>query len=312
LSDATEPRSWKRWVFLAVPIVGVLELCAHVAQTRGAVSENDWIAARDAVKSQAQPSDLVVFAPRWTDPVGRRYFGPELATFEREARPDESRFPRAVEVSIRGMHAPELAGWKKLDEKRVGAITITTLANPQPAALKDDLLAHVAPDKMQVVRTDGGGRELECGWVQGPPQTGNLGFGPGVPGNRFNCPISGFVGISVVADLDYKPRRCIYAPPPGGNAALRITFKNVAIGAMLHGHHALYVEAERQKTGAPVTLRFRIGDRSLGSVVHNDGDGWKAFDLPTTEWAGQTQDIVAEVSSPRGERRMYCFEADTR
>jgi hypothetical protein len=53
-------------------------------------------------------------------------------------------------------------------------------------------------------------------------------------------------------------------------------------------------------------------------VVHNDGDGWKPFELDTRDLAeaakasGGKADLVADIESPSGERRMYCFEADTR
>lgn len=301
---------YKRWLFAIVPLVGVVELAAHVKQSYGAVPEKDWLAARDAVKAIAKPEDLVVFAPSWSEPLGRRYFGPELATVAREAHPDETRFARAIEVSIRGKHAPELAAWRASAEQKVGAVTIRTLENPAPATVLTDLVTRIAPETARVTRADGD-REQPCAFAHGPAQTGNLGFGPAVPGDKFNCG-STFVGVSVFAVLDYTARRCIYAAPPGGAAATRIRFADVVMGRALHGHHALYVEAERQREGAPVTLQFRIGDRSVGKVVHLDGEGWKGFELDTSEWAGQTVELIADVTSPNANRRMYCFEADTR
>ena len=73
--------------------MGLLELGAHVVQTHGAARDADWQAARDYVGSQVKPEDLVTFAPRWVDPVGREQFGPAIATLEREARPDETPLP---------------------------------------------------------------------------------------------------------------------------------------------------------------------------------------------------------------------------
>ncbi len=301
--------SWKqavrRWAFAAVPIVGIVELGAHIAQTRPAASEADWTAARDYVKAQVKPDDLVAFAPRWDDPVGRMHFGADLATLEREARPDETRFPRALEVSIRGAHLPALRGWKRESEQRFGGVTVTTWDNPTPVHLLDDLVSHVDPARMRVSRGP-----ADCPWQRTQGQSGSLGFGPAIPVNRFMCPGGAFVGMSVVTDLDYVPHRCIYAPPAGG-APTRIQFLGVHFGSALHGHHAIYVEAERNKTGAPVTLTFRVGDATLASLEHRDGDGWKSFELDTSAYQGQTLDLVAEVSGS-GDRRMYCFEADTR
>jgi hypothetical protein len=297
---------FQRWAFAAVPLVGLLELAAHAVQTHSVTPDADLSAARAYVAAHAAPEDLVAFAPKWVDPVGRAHFGSALATVEREARADETRFPRALEVSIRGAHLPALAGWRRASEQRFGSVLVTTWDNPAPAQVLDDLVSRVDPQHLRVSRGD-----AECNFTHGTAQSGNLGFGPAIPGDHFVCPGGGFVGASVVADLDYVPHRCVFAPP-SGSAPLRLRFTDVRFGRVLHGHHALYVEAERDKKGAPVTLSFKSGDSTLGTVVHRDGDGWKPFEIDTSALDGQKGDLLAEISSPGGERRLYCFEADTR
>ena len=289
-----------------VPMASLLELGAHAVQIRSAVPASDWAASRDYVAAQAKPEDLVVFAPRWVDPIGRQTFGPEVATIARESPPDASRFPRAYEVSIRGAHAPTLEGWRRGRVQRFGAITVSAWDNPAPVRLIDDLVTRVDPEHLRVSRGD-----VECPFAHGLPQSGGLGFGPGVPADRFNCPGGSFVGVSVVADLDYFPHRCIYAPPPG-SAPLRLRFLDLHLGRALHGHHGLYVEAERGRKGVPVTIAFKVGDSILGSLVHRDGEGWKSFELDTSEIAGKSVELDVEINAPGGDRRMYCFEADTR
>jgi len=138
-----------------------------------------------------------------------------------------------------------------------------------------------------------------------------MGHGPAVPEERFTCPGGGNVSLSVVAPLDYRPRRCLLASPVGGNGALRIRFTGVTFASSLYGHHAVYVEAERRKKGAPVSLTFRAGGTVLGSMTHADGDGWKGFELNTTDLAGQKLDLDVDVTSSEP-NRPYCFEADTR
>jgi hypothetical protein len=307
LSGATSQRlhAWKKWAFALVPAVGIVELVAHVAQTRPAASSADWDAARDYVAAQATPQDLVAFAPHWVDPVGREHFGPRIATLLREAPPDETRFPRALEVSIRGAHLPELDGWRPAASQRFGGVTVTTWENPNPAHVIDDLVAQIDPQRVRVTRG-----AADCPFQRGGPQSGGLGYGPAIPGDRFVCNGGGFVGVSVVPDLEYRGHRCIYAPPQG--APLRIHFLDVHFGTVLHGHHAIYVEAERDRKGTPVTITFTgPGDVFLGAPVHRDGDGWKGFDLDTSTLNGQHGELVAEIASS-GERRMYCFEAETR
>jgi hypothetical protein len=297
---------FRRWAFAAVPALGLVELAAHAVETRRVASDADWNAARDYVAAQARHEDLVAFAPGWADPIGRAHFGPALATLEREARADETRFPRALEVSIRGAHLPAFAEWRRSGEQRFGSVSVTTWENPAPAQVIDDLVSRVDAQHLRVSRGD-----ADCPFQHGAAQSGGLGFGPTIPGDHFACPGGAFVGASVVADLDYVPHRCVFAPPPG-NAPLRLRFADVRFGHLLHGHHALYVEAERDRKGAPVTLSFRSGDAALGTVVHRDGDGWKPFELDTSALAGQTGELLVEISSPGGERRLYCFEADTR
>ncbi len=300
----------KKWGFAFVPAVGILELVAHLWQTTaGVVPESDWRAAREVVKAKAKADDLVVFAPKWTDPVGRETFGDEVATLEREAFPDVTRFPRALEVSIRGKHRDELAGWKELARDQVGGVTITTLENPSPAKVIDDLVRHASPQGMTVQRTDGA-REVDCAFQTGGGQAGGLGFGMAIPNERFACPGGAFVGVSVLEPIDYSARKCLYAAPIGGGSILRVRFANVAFGKALHGHHGLYSEHERG--GASVTLLFKAEDKTLGRVVHNDGDGWKGYELDTRELEGKRGELIAEVTAGNGNRRQYCFEADTR
>jgi hypothetical protein len=304
-------KAWRRYAFAAIPAAGLLELGAHVVQTHSVAPDSDWQAARAFVAAHAASEDLVAFAPRWADPVGREQFGPSVATLEREARADVARFPRAYEVSIRGAHLDELAGWSREGAQRFGGVTVTTWKNPAPLAVIDDLVSHVDPQHMRVSRLQGD-RESDCPFSRLSPASGGLGAGPAMPSERFVCPGGSGVSASVVADLDYYPHRCIYTPAVGGDASVRLRFLDVPLGRSIQGHHALYVEAERKKQGAPVTITFRIGDTTLGSVVHHDGDGWRPFELDTSAFAGQRADVVADIASPGGQRRYYCFEASTR
>jgi hypothetical protein len=312
-----------KWLFLLVPLVALVEVGAHVYQTTlGVVPESDWTAARDAVASKIHDGDLVIFAPAWADPLGREYFKDALASIEREAFPDLTRFPRAFEVSIRGAHRRELDGWREVGREEAGKVTIVTWENPAPATVLDDLVKRAAQQEMRVLRVDGP-RESDCAFGRFGTQTGGLGHGPAVPNERWNCPAGTFAGVSVVSALDYTPHRCIYAPPTGSGSTLRLVWSGVRFGHVLHGHHGLYVEAERHKDGAPVTLTFRVEEPDpdsaggvisnvIGRVVHRDGQGWAGFELETSELADKTADLVAEITAPNGNRRMYCFEADTR
>lgn len=304
---------WSRWLLAgAIPAAGLLELTAHLVQTCSVVQEDDWKAAREYVASQIRPDDLVTFAPRWTDPIGREVFGASLATVEREARGDESAFPRAFEVSIQGAHDPTLSHWRRSGRNAFGRVVVTTLENPAPQRILDDFVSMAGAGRasVSIVRR---GVETECPFSRGAPASGPLGFGPAVPVDRFVCPGGDLVAPTVLADPDYyPPRRCIYARPPGGDGVLRLRFPGVSMGRSLHGHHSLYAEAEDPPQGPPVTIAFRIDGALVGEAVHRDGDSWKAFEFDTSDYAGTRADVVVEVGSASAERRMYCFEASTR
>ena len=273
------------------------------------VPDADWVAARAVVKGMVRPDDLVAFAPSWVDPIGRSMFKDDIASVEREGRPDDTRFARAIEVSIRGAHLAELSGWRVSDRKKVGAITLTTYDNPRFERVIDDLVTHLDPARSTVARVDGG-RETPCPFTRSRSQSGNIGFGPAFPADRFACP-SSFVGVSVVQALDYLPHRCIYSQLPSGSIT-RIRFRDVAFGRVLHGHHTISWAQERYKNGTPVSIAFTVGNRLLGRVVHRDGDSWSPFDLDTSALSGQTAELVVDISTPNSRERSYCFEADTR
>ncbi len=295
-----------------VPLVGLVELALHVKQTSlDVVPDSDWTAARDAVKAELRPEDLVVFAPFWADPLGRRSFGDDIATIPREARPDETRFPRAFEVSIRGAHVPELESWKKVSEKHVGKITITLLENPAPAKVLTDLVTLVRPETLSVSRVEGNGTEVPCSFSRGASVGGSTVVPQGTltPADRFVCG-QGHVGVAVLHALDHHPHLCIFASP-AQSSTLRLVFKGVTFGGALHGHSGIQWVTERTPSAERVEVAFSAFDRPLGQHSHKVGVGWVGYEFPTPELAGKKGDLVAEITGPQSQR-YFCFEADTR
>lgn len=296
------------WALALVPIVAVVELGLHVKQTTAdVVPEADWTAAREAIKTEVRPDDLVTFAPFWADPLGRRTFG-ELATAKREGRSDVARFPRAFEVAIRGAHDPALADWKKVSEKETGAVTVTTYENPAPQKVVEDLL-DLFPARVAVSRFDQNG-ESPCSFQQGSSAGGSTVVPQGLltPADRFVCP-GGHVGISVLHGSDHHGRLCLYATPMQG-ARLRLRFKDVTFGSALVGHSGVQWVAERTPTPERLAITFHAFDHLLGTHAHKVGAGWTAFELPTTELAGKKGELVADVA-PSSQKQL-CFEATTR
>lgn len=305
--------AWRRWAFVVVPAVGIVELVLHLQQTHSVVPDRHFADAAQSIEKELKPDDLVLFAPKWVDPVGREMAGPNIMTMARSAHPDETRFARAFELSIRGEHRPEVAGWQKTEERQFGGVTVTVLTNPSHAVVKDDLVRHLTPDQATAYRVDlGSGMEQPCAYNVGPTQSGGVyyPFGPATPGARWNCNGT-FAGVSVIQDLEHDPRQCILAPTVGPGGALRIKFANITFGNSVHGHHSLHYDSERHATGEIVSLVFKSGDKNIGRAEHRVGTGWTGFELSTQELAGQRGELTVDVIS-RSQLRQYCFEADTR
>jgi hypothetical protein len=303
----------RAWWFVAVPLVGLAEAGLHAKQLHDVVPDADWASARASVEKDLRADDQVLFAPAWADPVGRQAFGPTLVTMARAARSDDSRFARVFVVSIRGATRSEVAGWRATSREQRGAVAITVFENPAYRKIIDDLAGKVRPDALTVTRLDAADAETPCPWAPGRTQSGGTYYpaGMAIPGEKFQCPTT-VVGVSVIQALDHSARRCILAAPPGAGGTLRLRFTDVAFGASLRGHHGIHYEAERHLGGAPVTIAFKHGDRTIGQSTHRDGQGWSGFEFDTAELEGKRGSLVVEISAANNTNRKYCFDADTR
>lgn len=293
-----------------VPLVSIAELALHVKQTSSdVVAEADWARARGAVEADLRPDDLIVFEPRWSDPLGRRAFG-HLATVKREGRSDVRRFPRAFEVSIRGARAQELAGWRAAKETRHGGVTVRLLENPSHTPVIDDVLELASPDRLTVSRVEDG-VEQPCPFQRTSSQGGSTVVPQGllVPAERFVCQGGAHVGVAVLHGLDHRPRVCLYATPMQ-RATLRLTFSDVTFGPSLFGHSGIQWLVERTPAPEKVDVTFSALGRRIGTHHHKVGAGWVGFELPTPELDGKKAALVAEIAP--SSQRQFCFEATTR
>lgn len=319
-------RAAKRYWFVIVAFIAVAEFGAWLWQTRPTMQTKQWGEIRRLLENKLTANDLVLMYPSWIDPIGRMHLGDDIMTEQRVARADESRFARAFEVSWRGHRSPDTANWRVKNETLFGALQVRELENPQHVPVINDLVQMFTPAQAQasIAKTvddkdiansgniDPSQQAEPCNWNQVKPMTGPLGFGPAAPAVRALCPSGVWVGVTINADMDYRPRKCIYAPPPGSGEAIRLQFASVQFGHSLQGHHALYVEAERDGKGVPVEIVFATPKGRIGRAVHHDGAGWTKFSFDTTQLQGQIEPLQVTISAANGHRRMYCFEATTR
>lgn len=108
----TEPRRVaRRPAFLmatALVVLAAWELAVVVRSGASAPADDDWRSAAAEVERSWRPDDLIVFAPEWIDPVGRKWLGARISV-EQAARMDAERYGRIWELSIRGARALETA-----------------------------------------------------------------------------------------------------------------------------------------------------------------------------------------------------------
>lgn len=302
-----------RALLLAVPLVGLAELGLHFWFAKRPPAFDEWASVRAPVAAIAEGSAPVVVAPRWAEPMVRQALGDERMPVAQVARADVGRFERAVEVSILGERAAELAGWVEEAREEVGKVTLRRLRNPRFRAVVSDFVELARPPRAEVFLTEP--REV-CRWnARARPMSGGLGGNPTFASERFECGAAGTffnVGATVIADEEFLPRRCLWShPPKSGEIVTR--FSDVALGESIEGHTGMYWMIEREGRGAPVVLKVRVDGDEIGEVVHLDGQGFAPFELPLGAHAKAAHATVElAVSSPNYLHRHFCFEAISR
>jgi hypothetical protein len=305
-------RQVARYAIALVPLAGLTELAAQQYVAKRAPSFASWQQIAAPVAALRQGDELVVVAPRWAEPMARQVIGDEQMPMADVARPDVSRYRTALELSILGQRAPELEGWRELSRETRGKFQLRRLENPNVRPVLLDFVDALAPERVSV---SAGVEATACPWTErAAVVAGGLGGHPTFPATRFQCPQGSFfnVSVTVIADQDFLPRRCIWAHPPQ-RGELVIRYENVDLGNVIAGHGGMYWIIERERHGAPVTLAVRANGEMVGEVVHRDGDGWAPFEMPLGAQAGARSAVVEfAVSSPNYQHRHFCFEAVTR
>jgi hypothetical protein len=305
--------SWRALLLLGVAGLGLLELGFQFHFSRSAPSIDEWKALKAAAGELAGPGVLVVVAPEWAEPNARHALGSELMPLGHVARPDESAFERALEIGILGEEAPALAGWQLEGERRQGKFKLRSFTNPHVVPVLYDFLAHLEPSaaSVQVLRKKGAPEP--CAYGKAKVTNGDLGGHPTYPSRRFSCAGADWqmVGLTVIEDQNYRPRQCIWAhPSPRGT--LEVHFDAVPIGKVISGHGGLPYLFEREWHGAPIELDVLVGGQPIGTFRHEDGEGWKRFELSTSAFAGRTEPVDFRVRSRSTKERQFCFQASVR
>lgn len=303
---------WPHLALALLPALGILELGGQVWASHRAPRFDEYAALQPVVRELERENDLVLVAPTWAEPMVEKALGDELMPLTMAARSDVSRFDRAIEISILGHRSPDVRDFEVTSTREVGPFTVRVLENPKVDRVVYDFVDHVAPPVASVFGTD---PEVRCDYASNAEViAGGLGGHPTFGPERFLCPGGEFfnVGPTVIADQDFRPRRCIWSHPfASGQIVTR--FEKVPLGQRITGHSGMYWIIERNRAGAPIDLEVRVDGDIVGKVTHTDGQGWAPFDLDLGAHAGAPEaDVEFRVSSPNYVDRHFCFEATTR
>jgi hypothetical protein len=129
---------------------------------------------------------------------------------------------------------------------------------------------------------------------------------------RFDCgKESSFVGITVIEDEHYRPRRCIWANPSPGKP-LTLRFLRVPLRGKLRGYGGVSYFDERDGKGGSVELEAFVEGHSLGKFEHLRGTGWIPFAFDSSAFRDEERDLELRIRATRGVPRGFCFQADIR
>ena len=300
----------RAWLWL-VPLLGLAEWAAHAGFAGRAPDLAEWQAVAPQVQSWRAADELIVVSPAWAEPNARLALGDALMPVAHVARPELQRYATVLEVSLLGQTAPALEqGYQLVEERSVGRFELRRWQSTSPVQVHFDFVQAVGPEGLSVLQGEQG---QACRWSTRAPVSNGALFGhPTFPHERFRCAGGdwAFVGVTVIDDEQYRPRRCVWAHPSGGG--LRLKYAEVPLGTQLRGYGGLPYFTSRDGKGTPVRLEAFVDGDPIGSYEHRDGEGWTRFEFDTRPWQGQRHAVEFRISSQKLARREFCFYADTR
>lgn len=311
-ADSSRSRLVPRLLVLGFVALGVGELGLHFYHSKKSPLPEDWALLQGPIAEEKREGDVVIVAPSWADPWARQALGNGVFPLRDVARSDISRHATALEIGTLGQTSPELKEFREVSRKQAGPFTLRRLENPNFVPTVVDFVDRIAAGQADVSVSEG---NAKCAFTKNARAiAGGLGGHPTFPAARFECPGGVFFNISetVIADQDFRPRRCIWAHPPN-KGDVRIQFTDVSLGQVIRGHGGMYWLIERDKPGVPVVMNVRVNGRDIGRYEHRDGDGWSEFEMQLGENAGQKNATVEFTVSARNNlHRHFCFEAHSR
>ena len=290
-----------------VPLLGLAELALHRHFAVRAPSFEAHAALAPELKKLKQPGMPVVVAPRWAEPLLRQA-APEAFPIAELTRPDDTGFAAFIEVSMLGQHAPELATFGVRSTKKLGPFTLTIRDNPRFELPRFDFVTAADTGEMEVFDFVGRQRS-DCRRVERPRVTTGGLHGPVTrPHSRHECPGGRVVGVTLIEDHEYRPRRCILVEPADtGEVVLRFT--SVPASDKLVGFVGHSYFLARDQRGVSVELKVNDAEREIGQQRVSADGRWSRFELKRSAPAGAVEVVVKRLMNEPGD---FCFALEAR
>lgn len=267
-----------RWSSLLalVPLLGVVELGLHQYFAARAPEAADYAALAPALSKLKRAGTPVVVTPAWAEPLVRQA-APGAFPLAELARPDDSGFAAFLEVSLLGQSAAELEAFPIEQQQTFGPFRLSLRRNTKPEPSRFDFVAAVERGEVEVW-TEIDAHRAACELAQKPrPETGGLHGHVTYPERRFECDRGRFVGVTLIDDEKFRPRRCVLAQPPeSGSVVLR--FDAVPPSSRLVGFVGASYFLERDQREPGVELRVIEAEQELLRRSSAGADGWRRFE----------------------------------
>lgn len=291
----------------AIVAIAFVEVAGHIAIRARVPRSEHWAATAAFIDEAFEEGDRIVAAPSWGDPLVRHYLGHRISVADAAAS-DLAGVHRLWVVSIRGARSSWAPARPPDETHAFGRVRVERWSMAQPEVVYD-FVSHVADAKVELVEQ---GQARDCRWRHARPGRGGLDVGAMSPTMRFDCDPKRpwlWVGPTVLTDIDFRPRRCIWQHPAGPEP-VRTTFTDVPRGDRLVVYAGIYHRDERTREFPPALVRVLVGGQEAGNILHHDGDGWHRLEIPIPTEAGkQSVTVAVETIAEAPHRRTLCWSA---
>ena len=270
----------------ALLLLIVCEGAADLTQRRVATAEHWQLAARFVAKNRQRHEPLLI-APHWVSPVARHYLGTTSGLAD-VGLSDVDTAATVLQLSVRGARHALVSAWGQPSEAHAfGAVTVERFRR-QPERLVFSVLDSLARAEVSV------GQAKNCTWR----------------GSRHVCPGQGqWVGADL-AEINFRPRRCVRAWPVA-SGILRIEFKTQILAQRLVGYTGIGNVYHRKWSKVPVSFAVKVDGQLIYSVEENGKAGWRRFEVSLPK-AGAGHSLAFEIASDSIKHRSFCFVAEGR